>query len=74
MRTIFMDITTVNDSETYRLLEVHFKDDFMFVLTKNDFDDLRCQFGAANFSKTRVLPYTFTEQGTYMLATVINST
>ena len=27
IRTIFIDITTVNDSETYRLLEVHFKDD-----------------------------------------------
>ena len=27
IRTIFIDITTINDSETYRLLEIHFKDD-----------------------------------------------
>jgi len=27
IRTIFIDITTANDSETYRLLEIHFKDD-----------------------------------------------
>jgi len=27
VRTIFIDITTVADKETYRLLEVHFKDD-----------------------------------------------
>ena len=27
IRTIFIDITTVNDRETYRLLEIHFKDD-----------------------------------------------
>ena len=27
MRTIFIDITTVNDSEAYRLVEIHFKDD-----------------------------------------------
>ncbi len=27
IRTIFIDITAVNDSETYRLLDIHFKDD-----------------------------------------------
>ena len=27
IRTIFIDITTVNDSEAYRLLEIYFKDD-----------------------------------------------
>ena len=45
----------------------------MFVLTKNEFEDLRRQIGTANFAKTRALPYAFTEQGVYMLATVINS-
>lgn len=45
----------------------------MFTLIKNEFDDLRRQIGTANFSKTRALPYAFTEQGVYMLATVINS-
>ncbi|HEY9189231.1 MAG TPA: hypothetical protein VIM88_00005 [Sulfurovum sp.] len=27
MRTVFIDITTTQNSETYRLLEVRFKDD-----------------------------------------------
>jgi len=27
IRTIFTDITTINDSETFRLLEIHFKVD-----------------------------------------------
>ncbi len=41
---------------------------------KEEFLILRSQIGTANFSKTRALPYAFTEQGVYMLATVINST
>ena len=60
--------------QVQRNIERFNDDDFMFVLTKNEFDDLRSQIGTANFSKTRALPYAFTEQGTYMLATVINST
>ena len=49
------------------------EEDFMFVMTKEEFENLRSQIGTANFSKTRALPYAFTEQGVYMLATVINS-
>jgi len=59
--------------QVQRNIERFNEDDFMFVLTKNEFDDLRRQIGTANFSKTRALPYAFTEQGVYMLATVINS-
>ena len=47
--------------------------DFMFVLQKDELESLRSQFGTTNFSKTRALPFAFTEQGVYMLATVINS-
>lgn len=47
--------------------------DFMFVLSKAEFEHLRSQIGTANFSKTRAMPFAFTEQGVYMLATVINS-
>jgi hypothetical protein len=47
--------------------------DFMFQLTKKEFEDLRCQFGTTNFSMTRTEPFAFTEQGVYMLSTVINS-
>ena len=59
--------------QVQRNIERFDEDDFMFVLNKAEFDDLRSQIGTANFSKTRALPYAFTEQGVYMLATVINS-
>jgi hypothetical protein len=47
--------------------------DFMFGLTDSELKDLRCQIGTTNLSMTRTNPYVFTEQGIYMLATVINS-
>lgn len=60
--------------QVQRNIERFNEDDFMFVVTKEEFSILRSQIGTANFSKTRALPYAFTEQGVYMLATVINST
>jgi len=49
------------------------EDDFMFTLSKEELENLRSQNGTTNLSMTRALPYAFTEQGVYMLATVINS-
>ena len=49
-----------------------FPQDFMFQLTKEEYDNLRCQnVTANNNSMSRSLPYAFTEQGVYMLATVL---
>lgn len=49
-----------------------FPQDFMFQLTKEEYDNLRCQNVTANSnSMSRSLPYAFTEQGVYMLATVL---
>lgn len=49
-----------------------FPEDFMFQLTKNETDVLRSQFATANINtKSRSYPYVFTEQGIYMLATVL---
>lgn len=47
--------------------------DFRFQLTKNEWNDfLRCKISTANnLSKRRYLPYAFTEQGIYMLMTVL---
>ena len=59
--------------QVQRNIERFNEDDFMFVTTKEEFQNLRSQIGTANFSKTRALPFAFTEQGVYMLATVINS-
>lgn len=50
-----------------------FGDDFMFQLTKNEWNGkLGCKNFTANYlSKHRYLPYAFTEQGIYMLMTVL---
>jgi len=47
-------------------------DDFMFQLTKDEFDGiLRCKNFTSSWGGTRYLPYAFTEQGVYMLMTVL---
>jgi hypothetical protein len=48
--------------------------DFMMQLTREELKDLRSQFATANISsKSRSLPYVFTENGVAMLSTVLNS-
>lgn len=50
-----------------------FDKDFRFQLTKDEVDNLRSKFSTANISSmSRSLPYVFTEQGVYMLATVLH--
>ncbi|MBR1571907.1 MAG: ORF6N domain-containing protein [Lachnospiraceae bacterium] len=50
-----------------------FPEDFMFQMTKEEVKDLRSKFSTANINpKSRSLPHAFTEQGIYMLATVLN--
>ena len=49
-----------------------FPEDFMFQLTKDEYENLRCQnVTAIKNVMSRSLPYAFTEQGIYMLATVL---
>lgn len=51
-----------------------FPADFMFQLTANEADILRCQIGTSSFhGGRRYLPYVFTEQGVAMLSSVLNS-
>jgi hypothetical protein len=53
-----------------------FPDDFMFQLTKQEYDGfLRCQIGASKPGSggRRYLPYAFTEQGVAMLSSVLAS-
>ena len=46
--------------------------DFMFQLTKDELDNiLRCNNLTSSWGGTRYLPYAFTEQGVYMLMTVL---
>ena len=50
-----------------------FPSDFMFQLTKNEFVNLKFQFGTSSWGGTRKLPYAFTEQGVAMLSSVLRS-
>ncbi len=52
-----------------------FPDDFMFQLNKEEDENLRSQFATSSLEHggRRYLPYAFTEEGIYMLATVLNS-
>ena len=52
-----------------------FPPDFMFELTKDEFENWRSQFGTSNSEKMglRFKPYVFTEQGVAMLSSILNS-
>lgn len=52
-----------------------FPDDFYFLLTKYEFDNLKSQIGTSisNYGDVRKMPYAFTEQGVAMLASVLRT-
>lgn len=53
-----------------------FPKDFMFEMTKEEFENWRSQFGTSNSSDKmglRYAPYVFTEHGVLMLSSVLNS-
>ena len=47
------------------------EEDFMFQLTQGEFQNLRCKNFTSSWGGQRYLPYAFTEQGIYMLMTVL---
>jgi len=50
-----------------------FPEDFMFELTRNEFEVLRCNISTSKRGGTRYLPFAFTEHGVTMLASILNS-
>lgn len=53
-----------------------FPEDFMFVLTREEYESLRCQIGTLDKRRgeySKYLPYAFTEQGVAMLSSVLKS-
>jgi hypothetical protein len=50
-----------------------FPSDFMFELTKEEFQNLRSQFVTSSWGGSRYVPMVFTEQGVAMLSSVLNS-
>ena len=66
----------VNTGALNRAVKRHndrFPQDFMFQLTKEELENLRCQFGTSSWGGRRYPPYAFTEQGVAMLTSVLNS-
>jgi phage regulator Rha-like protein len=47
--------------------------DFMFILTRAEMKNLRCQNGTSSWGGKRYLSYAFTEHGILMLSSVLNS-
>ena len=50
-----------------------FPHDFMFQLSRKEFENLKSQFVTSSWGGIRKLPYAFTEQGVAMLSSVLNS-
>lgn len=50
-----------------------FPDDFIFQLSKEEFENLRSQFVTSSWGGRRYLPFAFTEHGVAMLASVLKS-
>lgn len=50
-----------------------FPPDFMFELTQEEWENLRCKFSTSSHGGTRYMPFAFTEQGVAMLSSVLKS-
>jgi hypothetical protein len=77
-------VETFNLNKAVKRNENRFPADFMFQLTKEEFFNLRFQFGMSSlrsqsailksgYGGRRYLPYAFTEYGVVMLSSVLNS-
>ena len=75
------DLAELYGVETKRLKEAvrrnieRFPEDFMFEMTKQEFENWRTQFATSSSDKKglRYAPFCFTEQGVTMLSCVLNS-
>ncbi len=66
-------VTTSRLNEQVKCNLLRFPADFMFQLTKEEWDDLMSQNAISNRGGRRKLPYVFTEHGALMLASVLNT-
>ena len=66
-------VTTGNLNKAVKRNFKRFPEDFMFQLTKPEFENLLFQSGISSWGGTRSLPNVFTEQGVAMLSGVLSS-
>lgn len=73
------DLAELYDVETRALNQAvrrhikRFPEDFMFQLSKAEFDSLKSQFVISSWGGVRKMPLAFTEQGVAMLSGILNS-
>jgi hypothetical protein len=73
------DLAELYGIETKRLKEAvrrnldRFPSDFMFELTRDEWNILRSQIATSRWGGSRYLPFAFTEHGVAMLSSVLNS-
>ncbi|MCB2218945.1 MAG: ORF6N domain-containing protein [Bacteroidetes bacterium] len=72
LATLYGVTTKALKQQVRRNIE-RFPEDFMFELTKEEFEILRCQIGTSSWGGTRYSPMAFTEQGVAMLSSVLGS-
>src|SRR5450759_2921294 len=66
-------VTTGNLNKAVSRNIARFPEDFMFQLTKEEFDNLFFQTGTSSWGGRRKPPYAFTEQGVAMLSGILHS-
>jgi hypothetical protein len=73
------DLAVLYGVETRRLKEQvrrnieRFPEDFMFELSKKEYENLRSQFATSSWGGTRYAPMAFTEHGVLMISSVLKS-
>jgi hypothetical protein len=72
LATLYQVETKMLNRQVRRNID-RFPADFMFQLTKDEFSNLKCQFGTSSWGGKRKLPLAFTEHGVLMLSSVLNS-
>jgi hypothetical protein len=70
------DVETKRLKEAVRRNITRFPSDFMFELTRKEYNSLRTQFASLKTGRgqhLKYMPYAFTEQGVAMLSSILNS-
>ena len=73
------DLAQLYEIATKRLKEAvrrnigRFPEDFMFELSKEEYENLRSQIASLSYESTRYMPFAFTEKGVAMLSNVLNN-
>jgi len=70
---VLYQVPTKRLNEQVKRNTERFPSDFMFQLSKDEFENLKSQIATSSWGGRRIPPYAFTEQGVAMLSSVLNS-